>query len=231
MAVEPVTPMQDNEMVSTDTWPDDVSHTGPSHPAMGLLMSQVLDQTTEGVLVSDGDGVIIYANEPLLELFGYDAENLIGQSVGVLLPESVRDQHGHLVAEFMRSARLSRPMGRDDLDFEGCRANGSCFSIDVQLNTLPGTSLVVVTVRDMTDERKAAVDIAIAKIDLANAKAQNDRLSESLDLVIQRLFALGTSVVAGTAKDSATDERLTAAVHGIDEVIATVQTTRRATRT
>jgi PAS domain S-box-containing protein len=230
MAVEPVTPMQDNEMVSTDTCPSNVSDTGPRHPAMGALMSQILDQTTDGMLVSDDDGVIIYANKPLHELFGYDTGTLIGQPVEVLLPDSVRDQHGHLVAEFMRSARSSRPMGREDLDFEGRRADGSCFSIDVQLNALPGTTLVVVTVRDMTDERKAAVDIAIAKIDLANAKAQNDSLRDSLDLVIQRLFALGTSVVAGTAKDSATDERLTAAVHGIDEVIATVQTTRRATR-
>jgi PAS domain S-box-containing protein len=196
---------------------------------MGLLMSQVLDKTTEGVLVSDDEGVIIYANEPLLALFGYDAENLVGESLEILLPEDLRAGHRDLVTHFMKSG-IDRAMGRDDLDIEGRRADGSCFSIDVQLNALPGTSLVVATVRDMTGERRAAVDIAIAKIDLANAKAQNDQLSESLDLVIQRLFALGTSVVAGAAKDSAPDERLTAAVHGIDEVIATVQETRRAVR-
>jgi PAS domain S-box-containing protein len=229
MAVEAITPTEDNDSVSTETWPDSTSRTGPSHPAMGLLMSQVLDQTTEGVLVSDEDGVIIYANEPLLELFGYDARDLVGQSLEMLLPEDLREGHQTLVAHFVHDG-TDRAMGRDDLDIEGRRADGSCFSIDVQLNTLPGTSLVVATVRDMTGERRAAVDIAIAKIDLANAKAQNEQLSESLDLVIQRLFALGTSVVAGAAKDSAPDEILTAAVHGIDEVIATVQETRRVTR-
>jgi hypothetical protein len=121
-------------------------------------------------------------------------------------------------------------MGREDLDIEGRRADGSTFPIDVQLNPIPDTSLVVATVRDMTGERRNAADIAIAKIDLADARAQNDQLSDSLDLVIQRLFALGTSVAAGAAKDSAPDEILTAAVDGIDSVIATVQETRRVTR-
>jgi PAS domain S-box-containing protein len=229
MAVEPITPTEENGTVSTETWPDNDRRTGPSHPAMDLLMSQVLDQTTDGVLVSDADGVIIYVNQPLLDLFGHEAENLLGQSVEILLPEYLRRQHHEHLAEFLRDA-ISRPMGRDDLDIEGCRADGSSFSIDVQLNALPDTSLVVATVRDMTGERRAAVDIAIAKIDLANARAQNDRLRDSLDLVIQRLFALGTKVVAGAVKDSAPDEQLDAAVHGIDEVIATVQQTRRAAR-
>jgi PAS domain S-box-containing protein len=227
--MEPIPPTADNDTVSTETWPNEVGRSGASHPAMGLLMSQVLDQTTDGVLVSDDDGVIVYANEPLHELFGYEAGKLIGQRIEMLLPEYLRGQHRHHVAQFMRAA-TSRPMGRDDLDIEGCRADGSCFSIDIQLNALPGTALIVATVRDMTGERRSAVDIAIVKIDLANARMQNDRLRDSLDLVIQRLFALGTCVVAGSSSGSAPDQRLTAAVHGIDDVIATVQQQRKATR-
>jgi len=196
---------------------------------MGLLMAQILDRTTEGVLVADDDGVIVYANEPLLDLFGFDAQSLIGQSLDILLPEDLRGEHRKFVGRFVEEG-ADREMGREDLDIEGRRSDGSTFSIDVQLNPIPDTSLVVATVRDMTGERRTAADIAIAKIDLANARAQNDQLSDSLDLVIQRLFALGTSVVAGAAKDEAPDEILTAAVDGIDAVIATVQETRRVTR-
>ena len=46
----------------------------------------VLDRTTDGVVMTDGDGVIVYANVPLLKMFGYDAEDLIGQPVEALLP-------------------------------------------------------------------------------------------------------------------------------------------------
>ena len=114
-------------------------------------------------------------------------------------------------------------MGRDDLDIEGRRADGTHFSVDIQLAVLPGTSLVVATVRDMTVERQAAVDNAIARIDLANATARIDHLQESLDLIIQRLFALGTSIAAGASNETVLLTRLANATHGIDEIIEAVQ--------
>ena len=46
----------------------------------------------------------------------------------------------------------------------------------------------------MTAQRQSVVDSAIARIDLANANSRIERLQGSLDLVIQRLFALGTSI-------------------------------------
>ena len=160
-------------------------------------------------------------------MFGYDAEDLLGQRVEVLLPEDLRDHHRHHVKDFL-AAPMPRPMGREDLDIEGRRADGSVLPIDVQLNALPGTSLVVATIRDMTQLRRAAVDCAIVRIDLANARSQVDRLQASLDLVIQRLFALGTSIAASAANESVLSERLAAALHGIDQVIEAVQDGRQA---
>ena len=191
------------------------------------FLSMVLDRTTDGVVMTDGDGVIVYANAPLLAMFGYDAEDLLGQRVEVLLPEDLRDHHRHHVKDFL-AAPTPRPMGREDLDIEGRRADGSVLPIDVQLNALPGTSLVVATIRDMTQLRRAAVDCAIVRIDLANARSQVDRLQASLDLVIQRLFALGTSIAASAANESVLSERLAAALHGIDQVIEAVQDGRQA---
>ena len=118
-------------------------------------------------------------------------------------------------------------MGRDDLDLEGRRADGSVFSIDVQLNTMPDSKLVVATIRDMTSQRQASVDHAIGKIDLNNAKSQVERLQTALDLVIQRLFALGTSIAASASDDRMLSERLATALHGIDQIIDTIQEIRR----
>jgi PAS domain S-box-containing protein len=191
------------------------------------FLSMVLDRTTDGVVMTDGDGVIVYANMPLLKMFGYDAEDLIGQRVEALLPAYLRDHHRDHVKDYITAPR-PRPMGRDDLDIEGCRADGSVFSIDVQLNALPGTSLVVATIRDMTQQRQAAVDCAIVKIDLANARSQVGQLQGSLDLVIQRLFALGTSIAASAANEELLSERLAGALHGIDQVIEAVQDGRQA---
>jgi PAS domain S-box-containing protein len=196
-------------------------------PTSDAVLAMVLDLTTDGVLLTDADGRIVYANKPLLELFGYDAQDLVGQPIETLLPEYLRDHHRTQVAQFHRSPK-PRPMGRADLDIEGRHADGGCFPIDVQLNALPASSLIVATVRDMRAERQSSVDGAIGKIDLANARAQIDRLQDSLDLVIQRLFALGTSIAASAANETVLADRMTAAVQGIDQVIDTVQQCRQA---
>jgi PAS domain S-box-containing protein len=191
------------------------------------LLSMVLDRTTDGVLLADREGVIVYVNEPLQHLFGYQAADLIGNTIDMLVPESHRDQHHGHVKKFAGSPE-ERPMGRDDLDIEGRRADGSRFSVDVQLNMLPGSSLVIATVRDMTLQRQSAVDCAIVRIDLANANDRVDRLQSSLDLVIQRLFALGTSIAAGATNEPVLLDRLAGATRKIDEIIETVQQRRRA---
>jgi len=186
------------------------------------LLPLVLDRITDGVLVADGGGVMVYVNEPLADLFGYEVDDLVGATIDVLLPENRRKEHHTHVEKFQASPE-PRPMGRDDLDIEGRRADGTHFSVDIQLAALPGTSLVAATVRDMTVQRQVAVDNAIARIDLANASAKIDHLQESLDLVIQRLFALGTSLAAGASNEPVLLARLAHATQGIDEVIDAVQ--------
>ncbi|MEO8265596.1 MAG: PAS domain S-box protein [Ilumatobacteraceae bacterium] len=190
------------------------------------FLSMLLDRTTDGIMLTDAHGVIVYANEPLLQMFGYDDAALVGQPVEILLPEYLRDHHRHQVEGFIAAPR-PRPMGRDDLDLEGRRADGSVFSIDVQLNTMPESALVVATIRDMTTQRQASVDLAIGKIDLTNATGQVERLQAALDLVIQRLFALGISITASASDERMLSERLATAVQVIDQIIDTVQETRQ----
>ncbi len=194
-------------------------------PSTDAFLSMVLDRTTDGIMLADSRGVIVYANQPLLQMFGYDTA-LLGQPIEILLPEYLRKQHRHQVEGFVAAPR-PRPMGRDDLDLEGRRADGSRFSIDVQLNPMPESTLVVATIRDMTAQRQASVDQAIATIDLNHARSQAARLGIALDLVIQRLFALGLSITASASDERMLSERLTTALHGIDEIIDTIQETRQ----
>jgi PAS domain S-box-containing protein len=186
----------------------------------------VLDNTTDGVIVADADGVIVYANKPLLRLFGYESADLIGEPIEVLVPDYLRHDHRRHVQQFIESPE-PRSMGRQDLDIEGRHADGTCFPIDVQLASLPGMSLSVATVRDMSAQRQASVDRAILKIDLANATDQIERLENSLDLVIQRVFALGTSIAASATNEPVLLERMSSATQGIDEIIEMVQQSRR----
>jgi PAS domain S-box-containing protein len=195
--------------------------------APNALLETILDFTTDAVLVFDGMGVIVYVNSPLLDLFGYSARDLVGRRVEALLAEGLDDQHSEDIAKFL-AAPTAGPMTSDDLDLEGLRSDGSRFPIDLHLNAMPGSALVVGTVHDMTTHRRSSVDSAIAKIDLANARRRIEQLQDSLDLVIQRLFALGTTIVASATNEDLLALRMEHAVQGIDEVIEAVQQLRQA---
>ena len=195
--------------------------------APDALLATILDVTTDAVLVFDDKGVMVYVNSTLVDLFGYSARDLVGRRVGVLLAEGLDEQHSDDIANFL-AAPTEGPLTSDDLDLEGLRSDGSRFPIDLHLNAMPGSALVVGTVRDMTAHRRSSVDSAIAKIDLANARRRIDQLQDSLDLVIQRLFALGTTIVASATNEDLLAQRMEHAVQGIDEVIEAVQQLRQA---
>lgn len=171
---------------------------------------RTLDLIADGVIVVDG-GVIVYANRPAEELFGYASDQLVGQAIEQLVPTSTRGAHRRSRRTFDHQPR-ERQMGRTDLDIEGQRADGTRFPIDVQLAPMPGTTAVTATVRDMTHERHIVVDRAIDRLDLAAARNRIDRLVASHDLVVQQLFALAahfraiaqnTSAAAGPEFDDA----------------------------
>ena len=52
------------------------------------LIQSVLDQTEEGIFITDADGKIISVNQSLCALFGYTAEEMIGRS-----PKMFRSEH------------------------------------------------------------------------------------------------------------------------------------------
>ena len=169
------------------------------------LLNSVLDCTVDAVLMTDDDGVIVYVNSSLMRLFGYidDADSPVGMSIGVLLPDA------------------------DEMDVEGRRLDGSLFAVDVEVRVLPDAPFVVATIRDMTAQRQAVVDNAIDRIDLANAALRIDQLQKSLDFVIQRLFALGTSILANASNETDLTYRMDTAVQAVDDIINAIQRDRR----
>lgn len=168
------------------------------------LLTSVLDCAVDAVVMTDDDGVIVYANSALMQLFGFtDEDSPIGMSIGDLLPDA------------------------DEMDVEGRRVDGSMFAVDVQVRVLPDAPFVVATVRDMTAQRQTVVDNAIDRIDLANARLRIDQLQWSLDFVIQRLFALGTSILASASNGTDLTYRMETAVQAVDDIINAIQRDRQ----
>jgi len=73
------------------------------------MLEQIVDSLPDGLLMIDEAGIVQLCNKQIELLFGYPRSALIGQSVHLLLPESLRDRHaGHIAGYF--SNPTVRPM-------------------------------------------------------------------------------------------------------------------------
>lgn len=68
-------------------------------------IADLFDVLPDGVIVIDGFGRIALANTAACQLLGYAADELVGQPLGRLIPESYRAQHDLHVAKFRENGQ------------------------------------------------------------------------------------------------------------------------------
>jgi len=191
------------------------------------LLRRAIDEAPDGIVVADAAGTIEFANPMALQLFGYEADDLVGQRVEDLLPKDLHDAHVAHRAEYLRDPR-TRPMGTG-LDLHGVRRSGEEFPIEISLSPVQTDvrTHVIAIVRDVTDRRRADEELHQANEALALVD-DRERIARDLhDTVIQRLFAVGLSLQG--ALGAATDERLAERIEiAIDEIDGTIRDIRTA---
>jgi PAS domain S-box-containing protein len=170
------------------------------HVPAALLIAAI-DLIADGVALVDGNGIILFANRPLGDLVGYESSALAGQPIELLVPAAKRGDHYAARSDYATDPH-ERSMGRADLDIEAQHADGRLIPVDVQLTPLPGTSVVAATVRDMTEQRRQAVERAIERLGLVTTMQRNEQLMAYYDVMIQQLFALGTHFEAQSVRDT-----------------------------
>ncbi len=57
------------------------------------LAERILDQTADAVIYADRTGTILRWNPAASALFGYSAEEALGRSLDLIIPEHLRDAH------------------------------------------------------------------------------------------------------------------------------------------
>ena len=71
---------------------DDADHCmmGPESP---ISCSDVLDQSPDGIIYADHDGMILLWNLGAQAIFGYASSEVLGKSLDILIPERFRAAH------------------------------------------------------------------------------------------------------------------------------------------
>jgi two-component system cell cycle response regulator len=146
------------------------------------LLRMAVEASPCALMVVNDQGVLIRVNRATEQLFGYEAGELIGKPVEVLVPEQRRSDHAAQRRRFEVESE-SRPMGRGR-DVVGRKRNGSFFPIEVGLSRVATSrgaytiaAAVDLTVRKVTEERIAR---QAHELEEANAKLAEMASTDSL---------------------------------------------------
>jgi diguanylate cyclase (GGDEF)-like protein/PAS domain S-box-containing protein len=113
------------------------------------------DATPDALLISDEQSMITLTNQQVEHLLGYSADELIGQSIEILVPDRSRASHPGLRAMFAASP-VARRMGQG-LSVSARRKDGSEVAVEVSLSRIEtGQGLFFACcLRDITERKKA----------------------------------------------------------------------------
>jgi formate hydrogenlyase transcriptional activator len=119
------------------------------------LFEKLFEFSPDAVVVLDQTGSIVRANAQAEQMFGYDRQEMIGQSVEILMPERFRSIHLQHRADYNVKPHR-RPMGAG-LDLFGKRRDGTEFPVDIMLGPVETENgpLVLSVIRDLSQKKEA----------------------------------------------------------------------------
>lgn len=119
------------------------------------MFERFFESAPDAIFVTDKTGRITDFNQQAKQMFGYSREELVGNSIEILVPEQLREKH-RLQRHGYVGAPKMRPMGQG-LDLYARRKDGRQYPVDITLSPLHagGEPRVLAAVRDMTEHKVA----------------------------------------------------------------------------
>lgn len=160
----------------------------------------ILAAAVDGIITIDQQGSIVSANPASERIFGYRADEMMGQKVNMLMPEPHRSAHdSHLKRYLATGERRIIGIGRE---VHGQRKDGSSFPMELSVGeaVVGGARIFIGIVRDITERKQTEQDRRAAKEEAERARLAQSKflaaVSHDLRQPVQAL-TLFTSALAG----------------------------------
>jgi PAS domain S-box-containing protein len=142
------------------------------------LARSALDAAPDAMIILDAAGIIQFTNRQVSAVFGYEHDEIIGQSIETLLPERFRARHIVHREHYVSSIR-TRPMGAG-LALFGRRKDGSEFPVEISLSPIEDRSrtLIAAAIRDVTDRKRIEAELIVAREAAESARESADRANQ-----------------------------------------------------
>jgi PAS domain S-box-containing protein len=161
-----------------------------------LHLAAIVESSDDAILAKDIEGVITSWNRGAERLFGYTAEEAIGQPVTLLIPSDRQDEEPDILARIRRGERIEH--------YETIRQRKDGSQIAISLSVSP--------MKDARGRIIGASKIARDITERQRAQDQQHLLLREMDHRIKNLFTLASGVVTLSARSAKTPETLAADV-------------------
>ena len=140
----------------------------------------------DSIITIDGNGIIVSPDPAVVKTFGYEAEELVGRNVKMLMPEPNRSSHdGHLARYHSTGMTKAIGVGRE---LEGLTKTGQVFPIELTITelSLDGQRLFVGLIRDISERVRSEAARAQQAAELA--RQGNELVSSQRELEEQKVM-------------------------------------------
>jgi two-component system NtrC family sensor kinase len=147
----------------------------------------------DAVVVADAQGRISLFNPAAEAIFGYQAQEVLGQPLTVLIPEELREAHHQGFQRYLE-ARRPRLVGRT-VELCGRRKSGETFPLELSLNAVDveGEIQFIGSIRDQTERQRMRAVLAqterLASIGLLSAGVAHE-INNPLSYVANNLAVI-----------------------------------------
>lgn len=157
-------------------------------------LRSILDTAVDAVVIIDEQGVIQSFNPAGERMFGYQAQEVVGQNVKMLMPEPFAAEHTGYIQRYLRTGQAKIiGIGRE---VQGRRKDGSIFPADLAVSTFhDGKQMFTGIVRDISECKELEAEV------LQIAEAEQRRIGQELHDDAQQQLS-GLIMVARHAADS-----------------------------
>ena len=125
--------------------------------------ASIVNNIRDGIVTIDEHGKVLTFTPSASQIFGYEAVEVVGKNIKMLMPQPYRDAHDGYLANY-RETGVARIIGIGR-EVEGQRKDGSCFPMDLAVTAmnLPDGVRYVGLVRDITARKEMEAQLIAAR--------------------------------------------------------------------
>ena len=136
----------------------------PSFLPADLLYEAIVDSSDDAIISKNLNSIVTSWNRAAERIFGYSAEEMIGQSIIKLLPLDRREEEIRILAQLQRGERV------DHFETKRQRKDGKIIDVSLTISPIRNAQGVIVgaskIARDITDQKEAQRRLAEANEEL-----------------------------------------------------------------